>query len=205
MVLAGVQREGGRQRDHVRAFFRQCLKQIGKAQVITNRAADGQAFAIIGHDCIARLHRCAFVILLAVWRRDVEHMNLAIARDLFARAIERNRRVANPLVAGDRLQYRAAVNEHAMRFGHVTQHRPCGAAGQLLGGCELLHARAAHEVEDFGQADPVRLFLAHSLFNQSARRRDIGALVRAGIHLDQRDFHDLLALGGKPFAHYRDL
>ncbi len=56
MILAGLQREGGRQRDHFGAAVGQGLEQLRKAQVVADRAADRDTLAIIGDDRIARLN-----------------------------------------------------------------------------------------------------------------------------------------------------
>ncbi len=66
MILAGLQREGGGQHDRLRAARRQRLKQGGKANVVADRAAEGQALGLIGDDGLAGLEHRAFAIGRAV-------------------------------------------------------------------------------------------------------------------------------------------
>src|ERR1700761_7062428 len=94
MVLAGLHGESGRQRNDLRALLSKRLEQVGEAQIVADRTADGDAFAIIGDGGrLAGLHRRALVIDDAVRRRDVKEMDLAIARDLFALTVEDDSRI----------------------------------------------------------------------------------------------------------------
>ena len=138
MVLAGLHREGGGHRDHLGALFRQRLKKIGKTQVVADRAADRDAFAIVGDDLVARLHRRALLVGGAVGRHDVEQVDLAVAGDLLALAIKDDRRVVIALLAVDRLHDRAGVDEDAVLDRLAARHFIGRAAGQALGGGELL-------------------------------------------------------------------
>ena len=101
MILAGLHCERRRQRDDLGALCRQGLEQIGETQVVADRAADSDAFAIVGDDCVASLHRLALPVGSAVRRGDVEEMDLAIARDLLAFAVEDDAGVVNALFAFD--------------------------------------------------------------------------------------------------------
>ena len=62
VVLAGLEGEGGGEGDDLGALFRQRLEKVGKAQVVADRAADGDALAIVGDDLVARLHRLALLV-----------------------------------------------------------------------------------------------------------------------------------------------
>ena len=129
------------------------------------------------------------MIFGAVRRGDVEHMNLAITRDFLALAVERHAGVVDALVAGDFLQDRAGVNEHPMLAREILAERIGRAARQILGGLHFLGARAADEVETFGQTNPIGFLLRDRLFDERFRARQIGGLVVDRIHLDQGDFH----------------
>ena len=88
MVLAGLHGEGGRHRDHLRAFFHQRLEEVGKPQVVADRTADRDPFAIVGDHLVARLHRRALLVGGSVGRHHVEEVDLAVAGDLLALAIK---------------------------------------------------------------------------------------------------------------------
>jgi len=62
MVLAGLQGERRRQRDHLGALVGERLEQAGKAQIVADRAADRDAFAIVGDDRVARFDRLALPV-----------------------------------------------------------------------------------------------------------------------------------------------
>jgi hypothetical protein len=80
--------ESGRQHQHLCAAQRQCLEQLRKAQVVADRAADGDALAVIGDNLAAGQHCGALLVANAVRTGDVEHVDLAVARDLLALAVE---------------------------------------------------------------------------------------------------------------------
>ena len=69
---------------------------------------------LIGRDGVARLERGAFAILRAIRRGDVEHMDLAIAGDLVAGAVEDHGRIVDAVLAGDFFEDRAGMDEDAV-------------------------------------------------------------------------------------------
>ena len=100
MGLAGRSGEGGGNRDHRRPRLGQLAMQMGKADVV----ADGQAQPAPGrvgdHRPVARPHRGAFAVSLAVRQIDVEDMQLVIARRDRARRVDQQRPIGRPRVPG---------------------------------------------------------------------------------------------------------
>ena len=189
VVLAGLLGEGGGQRDHLRALLRQRLEQAGKAQVVADRAADGDALAVVGDDEVAGLDGRALLIRGAVGSGDVEQMDFSIARDFLAFAVEYDCRVVDAFVACDFFHDRAGVDEHAMFLRHLLRHFIGGAVGKDFGVLRLVALLAARPVELFGEQDPIGPFLADGALDERLRRRDIGGLVVDRVHLNERDFH----------------
>ena len=189
VVLAGLHGEGGGKRDDLGALFRQRLEEVGKAKVVADRAADGDAFAVVGDDLVARLHRRAFLVSRAVGRGDVEEMDLAIASDLLALTVEDDRGVVDAVFAFDFFHDRAGMHEDAMLDRLPARHCVGRAARKTLGVPELVRLEAARPVEMLRQQHPVGAFLRDGLLDQRLRSRDIGGLVADRVHLDDRDFH----------------
>jgi hypothetical protein len=189
VVLAGLHGEGGGHRDHLGAFLRQRLEQVGKTQVVADRATDGDPLAVVGDDRIARLDRRAFPIGGSVRGRHVEEVNLAVAGDLGAIAVEDDRRVVDPILAVNPLHDRAGVDENAMFDRLGARHRIGRAARQRLRIGELVGPRTARPVELFRQQHPVGRLFGDGALDQRLGRSDIGGLVADRVHLDERDFH----------------
>jgi hypothetical protein len=176
----------------VKALLDEGLEEIGETNIVADRTADGEVLARIGHDRVARRESRALAILRAVGRRDVEHVDLAISRDLGAGAIENHSCVVHPIRAFDLLEHRSGMEEDRVGPGELLHRRIGRAAGQRLGRRELRLAIAAHEVEAFGKADPVRPFLEDGLLDQLASDLDVRGLVGDRVHLDQGNFHRAL-------------
>ena len=108
----------------------------------------------------------------AIRRRHIEHMDLAVARDLGAVAAEDDSRVVHALAALRLFEDRAGMDENFMLRGQSLHGAVGGTIGQLLRRREFGRPIAAHEVETFGQADPVRPLLCDRLLDQPRRGRE---------------------------------
>jgi hypothetical protein len=104
-------------------------------------------------------------------------MDLAVARDLLALAVEDDAGVVDAPFALDSFHDRAGVDEDAVLGGERLRHRIGRPAGQRLGVLRLVAARPAGPVELLGQQDPVRPVLGDGALDQRLGRRDIGRLV----------------------------
>ena len=56
MILAGHQREGRGQHDHVSTGIAQLAEKLREADVVADRAADRDVADIVGHDVLAARH-----------------------------------------------------------------------------------------------------------------------------------------------------
>ena len=148
--------EGGWQENQIGALFAQLPEQIGKADVVTNRATDRDVARLISDDLVARPISVAFLISGAIRRHDVEQMHLPVTREFRAVRIEHHRGVEQLL--RPLLDDRAAVNMHFM-FPRGLPHEFVSFAARFVGTLRWQKLRvgvahravAAKGVPDFGQ------------------------------------------------------
>src|ERR1700733_295422 len=116
-------------------------------------------------------------------------MDLAIAGDFFAAAVEDHGRIVDLVLAGDLFEDRAGMDEYAMPPRQIL-HRVIGrAVAENFSRGLFFGTDAAKKDETLRQAHPVGLLFGHGTFDEFGRRSDVRLLRMAGIHLDQGDFH----------------
>src|SRR5450631_344217 len=104
-------------------------------------------------------------------------MNLAIARDLRAGAIEDHGCVVNALPAFGFFKNGTGVDVNLVFFGERS-HRAIGWAIRKGFRRHYLGLPvAAKKIETFGQANPVRPFVSDGLFDELGSSADVGGFV----------------------------
>ena len=98
MRRAGVRGERGGNEQHLgAAVLDQAAIELGKAEVVADRQADGRARDIDDHELVARGGRVGLAQRRAARDVDVEQVDLAVARDQLAARIDHHGGVVGPL------------------------------------------------------------------------------------------------------------
>ncbi len=184
MIHPGGNGEGRREKEHLGPRLGKGAEQLGEAQVVADGQAHDDAFAVEHGDPVPGGYRLRFQIPGAVGQHDVEEVELAVAGDLIAGAVEDDAGVVVAVHAP--LDDASAVDEDAPLPGLLS--RPLGAGtGDLLGSGGVLLV-APQMVEHLRQQDQVDA-LAGELVDALLRRGQVGGFVLPGVHLGEPDLH----------------
>ena len=183
--LAGLPRERRGDREEGRAGLGERAIERGEAQVV----ADGEAEPAprqVGEDReIARPVAARLAIALAAFEIDVEHVDLVVARDDVALAVDQEGAVRG-LLGRDLHGERADMDVDAERAREFAEGRERRVVLLRHDGGEQLLARALHDVGHLGRLHIVGA-AGLGLADHLRGRVHVTAGVRAGAHLDQAD------------------
>ena len=113
MRAAGLIGKRGRHGQDTGAFVRERAVEVRKADVVTNRHADGQAFQIGDHGFGARMIAVALTVGLGLRDLDVEHVDLVVAGEDRPIASDQERPVGETSVRRALQPERADQNRNA--------------------------------------------------------------------------------------------
>src|SRR5204863_8611606 len=86
--LAGLPREGRRDRQERRAGFGERAIERRKAQVVADRKPEPPPWQVVYHRKLARPVAARLAIAFATFEVDVEHVDLVVARDDLAAPVD---------------------------------------------------------------------------------------------------------------------
>ncbi len=183
MGFAGLLRERRGDGEKRGARLRQRAIERGEAQVVANREAEPAPWQVGGHGDLAGPVVAGFAIALAAGEIDVEHVDLVVARDDLAAAVDQERAVGSPL--GRELdRKRADMEEDAEAAGRLAERREA-RIGLLR--CDRRKQPLALDLENVGHLRRKHVVGAAvlGLADQLQRGIEVGGRRHARSHLHQ--------------------
>src|SRR5215218_1234131 len=182
VVLAGLQREGCRDRQDLGSAQRQEAVELREAHVVADRESHGGRARFRRDDLVAGRDVRALQVLF-IGDLHVEEVDLPVDRRHLPRRVEERRGIGQPLRAGLALEDRTSEHVYAQLAGQIAQKLRRGT-GDGLGvlAVDLVQAVTAPELRQRHELRPG----GYSFSDQGFRRPLVLPLIRRGRHLDRR-------------------